>query len=101
MSDLTIYDFDTRHAPFEAFASAAPYAPWVILGWCAMPAQWWTNACLDISAVLFGAMVRTLVYPLPVLCSTTRHEAPADARRATISREEGQISGKPAPGSAI
>ena len=62
----SIYDFDTRFAPFEAFAPTAPFAPFALLAYWAGPVQWWTDACLNVCGIFSEAMLSAMVYPYAV-----------------------------------
>ena len=57
------YDFDTRFAPFEAFAPLTPYAPFALMAWLAVPAQWWANVFFTTCGLWSDAMVTTMTYP--------------------------------------
>lgn len=69
---VSLYDFDTRMAPFEAFAGFAPYAPMALMAWYAAPFQWWADICLDTCGRLSETLLSAMVYPYAV---------PADKRQ--------------------
>ncbi|GLQ42152.1 hypothetical protein [Dyella nitratireducens] len=60
---MSPYDFDTRFAPFEAFASETPFAPFALWGWFTAPALWWTDACLNACGVFSEAMLSAMTCP--------------------------------------
>lgn len=60
---ISIYDFDTRFAPFEAFAPITPIAlfmPWTLL---AAPVQKWAYAYFNTCAMMSETMLGGMVYP--------------------------------------
>jgi hypothetical protein len=60
---LSIYDFDTRFAPFEALAGQAPFAPFALWGWFAAPALWCTDALLNTCGMYCEAMLSAMTCP--------------------------------------
>lgn len=78
----SIYDFDTSYAPFEAFASEIPYAPFALWAWWAAPALWWTDACLNACGMLSEAMLSGMVYPYALLPNGHGEHADTPAKRA-------------------
>lgn len=60
---MSIYDFDTSHAPFEAFANETPFAPFALWGWYAAPMLWWTDAYLNACGMMSDAIVSAMTYP--------------------------------------
>lgn len=60
---MSIHDFDTGFAPFEAFATEAPFAPFALWGWFAAPALWWTDAYLNACGMFSEAMLSAMMAP--------------------------------------
>lgn len=61
--DTSIYDFDTRSTPFEAFSAFGPVAPFAWMALFAMPAQWWLGAWFNACSAMTDTAVRGMVYP--------------------------------------
>ena len=59
----SLYDFDTRYAPFAAFAPLMPYAPFALMAWFVAPMQWWAEAWLNTCDMLSKAAPSSMVYP--------------------------------------
>lgn len=78
----SIYDFDTRYAPFEAFAGEAAYAPFALWAWCMAPALWWTDACLNACGMFSEAMLSGMVYPYALRTNGNGERAGAEEQRA-------------------
>ena len=78
----SLYDFDTRFAPFEAFASCAPYAPMALMAWFAAPMQWWADACLNICGGFSETMLSAMVYPYVVPTARQGHSGDNSPRAA-------------------
>lgn len=60
---VSIYDFDTQSAPFEAFAPMTPFAPFALLAWSVQPMRWWTDAYLQASGALLEATLGAMIFP--------------------------------------
>ncbi|GLQ89048.1 hypothetical protein [Dyella flagellata] len=70
---ISLYDFDTRLAPFEAFASFGPCAPLALTAWFVAPVQWWVDLCLTTCGQLSETMLGAMVYPYAVPTDGHRH----------------------------
>jgi hypothetical protein len=60
---ISIYDFDTRYAPFEAFAPYTPFAPVAVPMLLLAPAFWWMDVMLGMYGACSEAMVSAMSYP--------------------------------------
>ena len=83
----TLYDFDTRHAPFEALAPWTPYAPWALMAWFAAPMQWWANSWLNACGMLSESMLSAMIYPYapPQAHAHASLDSPRQAMTAGVS----------------
>lgn len=79
--NMSIYDFDTRLAPFEAFASEAPFAPFALWGWFVAPALWWTDAYLNACGMFYEAILSAMTCPLVVSANRENGHDNAEAKR--------------------
>lgn len=95
---ISPYDFDTRFAPFEAFAPYTPVAPFALFGLLSAPVQWWMSAMLNLYGAFSEAAIMSMVYPFVpphaahALTAPDRSPTPQDGaqRAAQRVRREGR-----------
>ncbi|HUB91203.1 MAG TPA: hypothetical protein VMA74_15875 [Dyella sp.] len=78
----SIYDFDTRYAPFEAFAGESPFAPFALWTWFMAPALWWTDAYLNACGMASEAMLSGMVYPYALRANGDGEHGGEETKRA-------------------
>jgi hypothetical protein len=67
----SIYDYDTRFGPFEAFESISPFAPFALPMLFAAPLGWWADAMLSTYGAFCDAAINAMVYPFELQKSQT------------------------------
>jgi hypothetical protein len=61
--ETSIYDFDTRFGPFEAFAPYAPFAPFAFPMLATAPLEWWVDTMLSTYSGWCDIAASAMVYP--------------------------------------
>jgi len=78
--ETSIYDFDTRFGPFEAFAPYAPFAPFALPMLATAPLGWWVDTMLSTYASMWDIAIAAMVYPfeLPQSAAATVASGPRE-----------------------